>query len=157
MDDVHEVVLGDPEVTWDGRARSPEEARTALEAKIRHVHENGFGMMAAIDRANGEFLGYAGLQRFEDDRQIELGYYFGRRAWGRGIATEVARAFMEHAFGALQLEEVVAVVRPDNHASKRVLEKAGLRYERMAHHYDADVEFWSARAAESTRIAQPRT
>jgi RimJ/RimL family protein N-acetyltransferase len=45
---------------------------------------------------------------------------------GRGLATEAARAVLEHAFGPLKIERVVAVVKPENRASQRVLEKAGL-------------------------------
>jgi RimJ/RimL family protein N-acetyltransferase len=59
--------------------------------------------------------------------EIELGYDLHPDAWGRGLATEGARAVMQHAFGPLGLERVVAVVKPDNIASQRVLEKAGLK------------------------------
>jgi ribosomal-protein-alanine N-acetyltransferase len=73
-------------------------------------------------------IGDCGLQPLEHrGPEVELGYDFHPRVWGRGIATEAARAVMRQAFGALGIERVVAVVKPDNLASKRVLEKAGLR------------------------------
>jgi ribosomal-protein-alanine N-acetyltransferase len=146
LQDLHTVVLSDPEVTWDGRARTLDETRETLERKLRHVEAHGFGLLAVEDRTTGAFLGYAGLQHLEDGPDVELGYYLGRRAWGRGLATEVATELMRHAFASLGLRRVVAVVRPENEASKRVLTKAGLHHDHDAHHYGADVELWAASA-----------
>jgi RimJ/RimL family protein N-acetyltransferase len=140
--EVHGVVLGDPAVTWDGRARSVEESREALAAKLHHVEVHGFGMQAVTDREDGAFLGWAGLQHLEGGADVELGYYLGRPAWGRGLATELARALVAHGFDELGLERIVAVVRPDNAASRRVLAKAGLHPAGTGHHYGADVELW---------------
>jgi ribosomal-protein-alanine N-acetyltransferase len=140
---LHEAVYSDPGVAWVRRAGTREETRRALDAKLAHVREHGFGMMAIVDRADGTVLGYAGLQHLEDGEEVEVGYYLARRAWGRGLATELAQALVRAGFDELGLARIVAVVRPDNDASKRVLHKAGLRFERPAHHYDADVELWS--------------
>jgi len=105
-----------------------------------------------IDRGSGEFLGYAGLQHLEGGPEVEIAYYLGRAAWGRGLATEIARALVAHAFADLGIDRVVAVVRPENTASQRVLGKAGLRFEREAGHYDADVQVW---ALDRTRFTAP--
>jgi [ribosomal protein S5]-alanine N-acetyltransferase len=143
LQDLHDVVFSDPAVTWDGSTGTLEDTRRALDAKLRHFEEHGFGMMAVVDRGDGALLGYAGLQWLEDGPDVEIGYYLGRRAWGRGLATELAHALVERAFGDLELTRLVAVVRPENEASKRVLAKAGLHPEGLAHHYGADVELWS--------------
>ncbi len=74
---------------------------------------------------------------------MELGYYLGRPAWGRGLATELARALVADALDALGLKRIVAVVRPENAASRRVLAKAGLHPVGTGHHYGADVEVWA--------------
>jgi ribosomal-protein-alanine N-acetyltransferase len=139
---LREVVFSDPAVTWDGRAKTEAESEAALEHKLRHVREHGFGVLAVTDRATGELLGYAGLQHLEDGPEVEIGYYLGRRAWGRGLATELALRLVDVAFDELRLPRLMAVVRPHNDASKRVLTKAGLRYSKRAHHYGADVELW---------------
>jgi [ribosomal protein S5]-alanine N-acetyltransferase len=143
LQDLHDVVFSDPAVTWDGSTFSLEETRRSLDAKIRHFEEHGFGMMAVVARGEGALLGFAGLQRLEGGPEVEIGYYLGRRAWGRGLATELAHVFVDRAFNDLGLTRLVAVVRPENEASKRVLAKAGLHPERLAHHYGADVELWS--------------
>jgi RimJ/RimL family protein N-acetyltransferase len=149
LQDLHDVVFSDPAVTWDGSAGTLEETRRSLDAKLRHFEEHGFGMMAVVDRGDGALVGYAGLQRMEDGPEVEIGYYLARRAWGRGLATELAQALVDRAFSDLRLTRLVAVVRPENEASKRVLAKAGLHAEGLEHHYGADVELWSMDAAEA--------
>ena len=57
---------------------------------------------------------------------IELGYTLARAVWGRGYATELGRALLEHAFTALGAPRVVAQVEPENRASRHVLEKLGM-------------------------------
>jgi [ribosomal protein S5]-alanine N-acetyltransferase len=143
LDALHAELGSDPQVTWDRIAHTREETRATLEAKLRHQDEHGFGMLAVVDREDGRVLGYGGLQHLEGGPEVEVGYYLGRRAWGRGLGTELARAAVAHGFADLGLERIVAVVRPENAASQRVLGKAGLRFERRERHYGADVELWS--------------
>ncbi len=142
---LHAAVFSDPAVTWDGRALGLEETREALAAKLRHVEEHGFGALAVEDREDGAVLGWAGLQHLEGGPEVELAYYLGRRAWGRGLATELARALVAHARDVLGLARLVAVVRPENQASQRVLAKAGLRPVGAERRYGADVQLWALR------------
>jgi ribosomal-protein-alanine N-acetyltransferase len=64
-----------------------------------------------------------------------LGYWIGQPHAGRGVGTAAARAMLDHAFGALNLHRVEAACLPTNHASRRVLEKAGFRQEGLAKAY----------------------
>ena len=144
--DLHDRVFSDPDVTWDGTTSTLEETRASLDAKIRHVREHGFGMMAVTDLETGELYGFAGLQHMEGGPDVEIGYYLARRAWGRGLATELGHALMDMAFGELELRRVVAVVRPENTASQNVLAKLGLRRVGIERHYGADVELWATSA-----------
>ena len=99
-----------------------------IEYQVEYQRSRGFSLWAVEERGTGSLLGDCGLQPLEHlGPEIEVGYDLHPRAWGRGLATEAARAVMGYAFGALGLERVVAVVKPDNLASQRVLEKAGLR------------------------------
>jgi RimJ/RimL family protein N-acetyltransferase len=75
-------------------------------------------------------LGSVGLYlKPYDEGQAMLGYAFGKPAWGRGIATEAARVMVEMGFDVLGLRRIWAACDPDNSASRRVLEKAGLQIE----------------------------
>lgn len=146
LDALHATVFGDPEVSWTRTARSREDGRRSLDAKIAAYREHGYGMLAVEDRETGEVLGYAGLQHLEDGPDVEVGYYLGRKAWGRGLGTEIAQRVVQHGLADLGLRRIVAVVRPDNAASQRVLSKAGLRRVGTGRHYDADVELWALEA-----------
>lgn len=145
FDALYATVFSDPEVSWTRSTRPEQEGREALEAKLAHVREHGFGMMAVEDRISGEVLEAGIAQHLEDGPDVEVGYYLGRSAWGRGLATEIARRLVEHGFDDLGLERIVAVVRPDNAASQNVLAKAGLRKVGAGRHYDADVELWAVK------------
>ena len=138
----HEIVGSDPQVTWNGKALTLDESRASLERKIQHWEEHGFGMWAIVDKQKGNLLGHAGLQRLEDTDQVEIGYYLGRPAWGKGVATEAGAASLRFGFEVLKLPQIAAVVRPENSASQNVLTKLGLQYIRDAHHYGLDVPYW---------------
>ena len=71
-------------------------------------------------------MGEAGLQYLEAGPDIELGYTLARAAWGRGYATEAARAVLRWGFAGLRLHRIVAVADPANAASLHVLEKLGM-------------------------------
>ena len=136
---------GDPEVMRfidDGRPvpRATVE-RDTLPAILREyaTRPTGLGRFAADDRATGEFLGWFALRPptsvgltggdLTGDHltgTLELGYRLRRAAWGRGYATEGARALVRTAFDVLAVDRVVATTMTVNTASRRVLEKAGL-------------------------------
>lgn len=97
-----------------------------LEAYERYP---GFGHWAAIERATGAFLGYVGLEPEEGrpPEEAALGYRVRPSTWGKGYATEGARALIRRGFTELGVERVFAVTYQDNLASRRVMEKLGMR------------------------------
>ncbi|GIJ44917.1 hypothetical protein Val02_18030 [Virgisporangium aliadipatigenens] len=124
----------DPEVLRhvpDGRATPRAEVEAELLPRYLAYYEvyRGFGFFAAQERASGEFLGWFHLRPPEgaDFVDAELGYRLRRSAWGKGFATEGARALVELAFVELGARRVHAGTMTANTASRRVLEKAGLR------------------------------
>jgi RimJ/RimL family protein N-acetyltransferase len=102
----------------------------------------GFGFWAAVDRASGQFLGWFSLRPADgaDPGDAVLGFRLRRAAWGRGLATEGARALIRLAFTELGVERVVATTYEHNLASRRVLEKAGLALVRRFRLAAADLE-----------------
>ena len=92
----------------------------------------GYGFWAAIERASGEFVGWFHLRPAAGGlpREPELGYRLRASAWSKGYATEGSRALVDHAFRELGAERVTAETMAVNTASRRVMEKAGLRYVR---------------------------
>ncbi|WP_199433336.1 GNAT family N-acetyltransferase [Qaidamihabitans albus] len=90
------------------------------------------GRWAAIERSTGEFLGWFALRPPDNDSSgdAELGYRLRAASWGRGYATEGTRALIRKGFTELGVRRVFAETMAVNLASRRVLEKAGLRYVR---------------------------
>lgn len=88
----------------------------------------GFGAWAAIERASGDFIGWLSLRPAEGGTpdNVALGYRLRRAAWGKGYATEGARAVIRKAFAELGVRRVFATTYEHNLASRRVMEKAGL-------------------------------
>lgn len=84
---------------------------------------------AVTDRAGGELFGAVGLILENEHQRAELGYWIGRPYWGRGLATEAARAVVAWGFGALDLHRMHASHFPRNPASGHVLRKLGMRHE----------------------------
>jgi RimJ/RimL family protein N-acetyltransferase len=89
---------------------------------------NGFGTWAAIEKSSGEFLGWFGFNPTDSSKpeNVELGYRLRRAAWGKGYATEAARALIQKGFDELQVQRVFASTYEDNLASRRVMEKLGM-------------------------------
>jgi RimJ/RimL family protein N-acetyltransferase len=88
------------------------------------------GFWAAHLRPSSEFVGWFHLRpdRISPD-EMELGYRLKRRAWGRGLATEGARALLERAGGEWGYAKICARTLAGHLASRRVMEKAGLTFE----------------------------
>jgi RimJ/RimL family protein N-acetyltransferase len=79
--------------------------------------------------ADGEVVGAIGMRVEHDHDRGELGYWIGVPFWGRGYATEAARAVVEYAFSEQGLNRVFAVHFTNNPASGRVLQKIGMQHE----------------------------
>jgi RimJ/RimL family protein N-acetyltransferase len=93
------------------------------------------GRLATIERATGAFLGWHALSlpADRDESQAELGYRLRRAAWAHGYGTEGSRALVDDAFARRGLRRVFAETMAVNAGSRRVMEKAGLRYVRTFH------------------------
>ena len=109
--------------------------RARIDRRRRHQAEYGYTMWAVVEKATGELLGACGLIHLDGCSEIEVGYHLAPHAWNRGIATEAARACVRYGFREARLDRIVAVTDPGNHASRRVLEKAGLTYLGMRYCY----------------------
>lgn len=98
----------------------------------RYDHFHGHGVWAAVDRESRAFLGVFKFhpQTPEDSDDFELGYRMLRSTWGGGLATEGARALVAKGFTELGLRRIWARTMAVNTGSRRVMEKAGLRYVR---------------------------
>lgn len=141
-DDVENLVEldSDPEVMWylsRGRPSARKEIEKVILPRFLELYERyeGYGTWAVVEKSSGEFVGWLSLRPRDGDPpdEPELGYRLRRAAWGKGFATEGARALVHRAFTELGAKRVYAETMAVNKASRRVLEKAGLRPARTFH------------------------
>jgi len=113
--------------------RKLEETREELEWFLNgHPRHPELGLWATIHKPTGAFIGRCGLLPWTIDGQeeVEVAYLFARDYWGQGLGTEVARALVAYGFEQLGLSRLISLVEPENQASMRVAEKAGMAFEK---------------------------
>src|SRR5947209_15086396 len=111
--------------------RTEEESRRNLDWLLAHGERLPFGYWVLREHSTGERVGGAVLMIRREGAPVELGFMLARPAWGRGLATQVARALVAHAFADLTLPELQAFIDVENGASAAVLPKACMRTTRL--------------------------
>ena len=114
-----------------GGPRSEPDTRAYLARNLKHWDDFGHGLWMLRD-VEGQMAGRCVLRHLdvEGTDEVELGYGFHTQYWGRGLATEIARKLLRLGREELGRPSIVAITRPDNLGSQRVLVKTGLMYER---------------------------
>jgi RimJ/RimL family protein N-acetyltransferase len=97
------------------------------QAFITHANAGDDEAVFLISARSGAIVGACGLATL-DGETPEIGYWLGVPFWGKGYATEAARALIDYAFGDLGLEALLGGARVSNPASRRVLEKCGFQW-----------------------------
>jgi RimJ/RimL family protein N-acetyltransferase len=121
-------LYSDAEVTryLGGGGSAADRVTEQLTAFERHWLDHGYGQCAAIEKGTGRFLGRVGLTLWPVWEEVEVGYVLERAAWGRGLATEAARALVDWAFANLEVEYVIAAIQADNARSQAVAARLGM-------------------------------
>jgi RimJ/RimL family protein N-acetyltransferase len=116
----------------DRGVRTLEDARAyILKGPVDMYDRLGFGLYLAELKEEGVPIGICGLVKRDFLADVDIGFAFLPEFWGQGYASEAASAVMEYAKGALGLKRIVAITNPENHSSIRLLEKLGLKFDRM--------------------------
>ena len=108
-----------------GSPISRADAWRQLAMYLGHWELRGFGTWAVEERGTGALVGRVGLHFPEGWPDRELGWTIARKFWGRGYASEAARAAIAHAFGTLGWTHLVSLIHPNNHRSARLAERLG--------------------------------
>ena len=157
--DPYANLCADPEVmryVGGGAPLTREQSEGQIAGFVRHWEERGFGLWAVEHKASGAFIGFVGLvyhdEWTEGEHKTEVGWRLNPAYWGEGFATEGAVASVRYGLEELGLERIISIIRPDNAASCRVAEKAGLTPQGKTHWrgnkvvwYAVDRDAWEAR------------
>ena len=132
------AIAADPEVMryiGDGTPWPGERSRQFVDRQIALFDQRGFCLWKLVARLHNEApspIGFCGLQPLPETEEIEIGWWLARAWWGRGLATEAARAALRDGFERVGLERIVAIAQPANTASIGIMRKLGMGFERMA-------------------------
>lgn len=124
------ALLGDPAVmTYYPAPKTRDEAARWIAWNEANYATHGYGLWI-VETFDGDFLGDCGLtwQQVNGRTELEVGFHIRAEAWGRGYATEAAAACMEFARDELDVKQLVAIIHPENMASRRVAEKIGMNH-----------------------------
>jgi len=148
------VIYADPEVSRYllAQPRSIEEFRQPFQKMVEL--SSTLGMWVVISKADNHMIGRCGFYPFSEERTPELAYLLSRAYWGAGFATEAARSCLEYAFSEQGWAEVVAMVRPENRASARVLAKVGMKRLRTIRVRGNTMELYRLRSPHADRASR---
>jgi len=121
-----------PEVMRYFPATFTREETAAFVERVAALEDQGLGFQPVEERATGDLVGIVGMApvkpEFPSAPATEIGWRLARHHWSKGYASEAARAWLAHGFGALGLEEIVAFTFTGNAPSRRVMERLGMRH-----------------------------
>ena len=145
LDDLDKMARlnGDPDVMryiGDGTVwtRAQSEVRIRRILKVYEIFP-GLGLWIGEEKVSRKFVGAYALIYIPKTTEVEVGYRLQKSAWGRGLASEGARALVRYGMFELGLDRVVGLTHPANEASKNVLMKAGLQARGTGHYYDKEL------------------
>jgi RimJ/RimL family protein N-acetyltransferase len=132
----HAMVYGDAEVMLylpGGVPRPIELVEDTVAYFIQHQKKHGFSIWAVVEKESNQLVGHGGLiytprTDEEPSTEVEIAYAFGKAYWGKGYATEVARASLRYGFEEIGLERIIALAFPANVPSQRVMQKIGMTH-----------------------------
>lgn len=138
LDDLDSMaeIMADPEVMRFSLSGpySREKTKDFLKRCIGGYKEKGLGLFAVVLKGENKVLGYCGIiyQDIDGEDLPEIGYRIHRDYWGKGLATEAAKAVQDYGFGRFGFSKMISVIEAENAVSIRVAEKCGLRFEKEA-------------------------
>jgi ribosomal-protein-alanine N-acetyltransferase len=126
-------ITSDPEVVkyFPGVKPWPKEkTERELRKILNHWIQWGFGMWALVSKEDCKLIGWCGFEFLKELLETEIGFLIDKAYWNKGYATEAVSLSLEYAFNKFGLKKVIALSFPENTASRRVIEKSGMNYQK---------------------------
>ncbi|MBX3064699.1 MAG: GNAT family N-acetyltransferase [Anaerolineae bacterium] len=138
LQDHHRAVFKDPDVMRylpGGAPRTIDQSKKSTEYFVKHWAEHGYGLFAVIHRADDRLIGHCGLNVLKEDGSVEIAYAIAKPYWGQGLTTEASQAVVDHGFDVLKIAQIIGLAVPTNIASRRVMEKIGMKFQGITRDY----------------------
>jgi RimJ/RimL family protein N-acetyltransferase len=115
-----------------------------IEGFIDSYNQYRFGKWGIVLKHQKQLIGYCGIaiEKIDGEEETELGYRLSHNYWGKGLATEAAKAALEYGLNELNLPYIIAVIDPANIASIRVIEKLGMEYKKQTIFHGLDMNVY---------------
>jgi RimJ/RimL family protein N-acetyltransferase len=116
----------------DKAVRNIDDARQyILNGPVASYRQNGFGLYLVELKPDNKPIGMCGLLKRETLPDVDIGFAFLPEHWHQGYAFESASVIVDYGKDVLKLTRIVAITNKDNEASRRLLEKLGLHFDRI--------------------------
>ena len=150
LDDLHRL-LTDPDVRrylLDDTIVERDWVADEIEQTISCFKTRGFGQFAVLHKTDNAFIGFCGYRFFFNPPECQLLYALFPTYWGRGLATEAARAMIRYGFETCGFDKILACTDKENVPSQRVLEKAGMNFDRLAIIHGVETVYYALSAVD---------
>ena len=137
--ETYSAIMDDNQIArWfpKGDSYTHEESEKSLNNILSHWMKYGFGLWAITKKENDQIIGRCGLNYILESSEVELDFIISKNYWNQGYATEASEAVIFYGFKILYLDKIIALSKPENIASRKVIEKTGLKY-------IGNVEYWN--------------
>lgn len=140
VDSFHDILCEPGMLRYFPRTEPPprDQVEAWVDKVLSHWEERGYGLWAVEPKSQRVLVGRCGLQYLPDTDEIEADGLLSTPFWNKGYATEAADAALGYGFNNPELVSVVGIVHPDNAASRRVLEKIGMRFTERKPYFGMD-------------------
>lgn len=142
-------MMADPDITrylMSGEPMSRHDAWRSAATMAGHWMLHGFGQWAIEEKSSGTFIGRCGIIEPEGWPSKEIGWVLHKSAWGKGYATEAAKAGLEFAFNQLKVDKIISLIQPGNEGSVAVAKRIGEQFEKQINLFGKDADVYAITA-----------
>jgi len=116
-----------------------ERVQRYIEKQQDHWGKHGYGHWGIVPKGEKQIIGWAGLQFLPELNETEVGYFLDKSQWNKGFATEAANASIQFGFDKYNLDHIIALVHPENIASRHVIDKCQFVYVETIHLWEINL------------------
>lgn len=136
-------LLLDPEVALYLPQRNRDQHKQIFKTTLdEYATGNALGKWGIFNITDDDFIGMCLLRYFDESGSVEIGYSLHKKYWGKGIATDMAKALVTYGFNQTNTNEIVAVTALENIGSQRVLQKVGLQRDGNINQYNDELAYF---------------